>query len=277
MTTIAAPSVPRRFGRTISLGFVRGGLETLQFFRSREAVLFSLLFPAFMIVILVTLFGGMLAKDVGYAQYLVPGIIASGLITGGFQTLVIQIPIERDRGGLKRLAATPMPKSSYFMGKTLMVIVTSVIQLVLLLVVARVGYGVELPDTVAAWRTFAWVYLLGITACTLCGIAMSSIPRNGRTAPMVMAPISLVLQFISGVFTPSSSLPTWLQYVADVFPLKWMCQGLRSTFLPDSAVAQEGTDGWQLGWVAAVTGVWVLLGLVLCLRSFRWTKTRDGG
>ncbi|MGA8112209.1 MAG: ABC transporter permease [Actinocatenispora sp.] len=273
----ARRSIQGSLVRAVSLGLARGRLETLQFFRTREAVMFSLLFPAFMMIVLVTLFGSNISPDVEYSQYLVPGIIASGLITGGFQTLVIQIPIERDRGGLKRLAATPMPKSAYFIGKTIMVIVTSVIQLVILLVVSKLAFDVKLPATLGDWETFAWVYLLGITACTLCGVAMSSIPRNGKTAPIVMAPISLILQFISGVFTTQSHVPKWIQYVADVFPLKWMCQGMRSTFLPDSFAKAETGGGWQLGWVAAVTGAWVVLGLLLCLRSFRWTKSRDGG
>ena len=37
-------------------------------------------------------------------------MIATGLMAGGFQALAIQIPIERDRGVLKRLRGTPMPQ-----------------------------------------------------------------------------------------------------------------------------------------------------------------------
>ncbi len=285
MSTIS-PSAPvlslptrraARLRRAVVLGWARGGIETRQFFRGREAVIFSLLFPAFMMMILNTMFGSTVAPGVSYSRYLIPGIIASGLITGGFQTLVIQIPIERDRGVLKRLSATPMPKSSYFIGKIIMVIVTSLAQLVLLLVVAKLLYHVGLPATAHDWWTFCWVYVFGITACTLCGLAMSTVPRNGRTAPIVVAPASLVIQFISGVFTVNSSLPRWLQWLADVFPLKWMCQGMRAAWLPQSFADQESAGSWQLGIVAAVVGAWVLLGMVLCLQSFRWTRSREGG
>lgn len=266
-----------RLRRAVVLGWARGGIETRQFFRGREAVIFSLLFPAFMMMILNTMFGSTVAPGVSYSRYLIPGIIASGLITGGFQTLVIQIPLERDRGVLKRLSATPMPKSAYFIGKILMVIVTSLAQLVLLLIVAKLLYHVGLPANAHDWWTFIWVYVFGITACTLCGLAMSTLPRNGRTAPIVVAPASLVIQFISGVFTVNSTLPRWLQWLADVFPLKWMCQGMRAAWLPQSFADQETAGSWQLGIVAAVVGAWVVVGMVLCLQSFRWTRSREGG
>ena len=77
--------------------------------------------------------------------------------------------------------------------------------------------------------------VLGITACTLCGVAFSSLARTGRSAPAVVTPVALILQFISGVFFVFTSLPGWMQNVASIFPLKWMCQGLRAVFLPESS------------------------------------------
>jgi hypothetical protein len=49
----------------------------------------------------------------------------------------------------------------------------------------------------------------------------------------------IILQFFSGVFFVFTDLPGWMQQVAALFPLKWMTQGMRSVFLPDSFAAQE--------------------------------------
>jgi ABC-2 type transport system permease protein len=62
-------------------------------------------------------------------------------------------------------------------------------------------------------RGYAWVSLLGITACTLLGIAATGLVKNGRSAPAIISPIAIVLQFISGVFFGYASLPTWMQDV----------------------------------------------------------------
>ena len=55
--------------------------------------------------------------DITFAQYFVAGMIASGIVYTSFQNLAIAIPVEREKGTLKRLSGTPMPKISYFIGK----------------------------------------------------------------------------------------------------------------------------------------------------------------
>jgi ABC-2 type transport system permease protein len=259
-----------------TLGRRQGATEIKQFLRSREQVVFTMAFPIIMIIIFGSIFSGDLGGGVKFTQYFVTGMIASGLMTTGFQALAIQIPIERDRGVLKRLRGTPMPKSVYFIGKVAMVPAIAAAETVILLAVAVPFFDVSLPSSASKWLTFAWVALLGITACTLCGIAFSSVARTGRSAPAVVTPVALVLQFISGVFFVFTELPGWLQHVAALFPLKWMCQGMRSVFLPETFATQEPTGSWELGRVALVLGAWCVLGLLLCLTTFRWTSKRQG-
>jgi ABC-2 type transport system permease protein len=137
------------------------------------------------------------------------------------------------------------------------------------------GFGIDLPSDATSWLTFAWVSLLGVTAGTLLGIAFSSVPRSGRSASAVVSPIVILLQFISGVFFVYSELPGWMQRIAEVFPLKWMAQGMRSVFLPESFQAEEVAGSWQHGTMAVVLAAWTVLGLVLCLRTFRWRRRDD--
>lgn len=259
----------------MELGLRQGGLEIRQFVRSRESVVFTMLFPVLMIVIFASIFTWEVTPGVRFTQYFVTGMIAAGLLAVGFQALAIQIPIERDRGVLKRLRGTPMPRWVYFAGKVVMVLAIGLAETTLLLAVAVAFYGLALPATATAWLTFGWVSLLGITACTLCGIAFSSLARTGRSAPAVVTPVALVLQFISGVFFVFTQLPPWMQRVAAIFPLKWMCQGLRSVFLPQSFAAQEAAGSWELGRVALVLAAWCVAGLLLCLATFRWTSPRE--
>jgi ABC-2 type transport system permease protein len=275
MTATVTTRPAAHVGR-LGLAWRQGGLEIKQFMRSREAVVFTMAFPVIMILIFASIFKGEIGQGVRFTQYFVTGMIATGLMSVGFQSLAIQIPIERDRGVLKRLRGTPMPPWVYFAGKTVMVVAIGAAETALLLAVSAGLFDLTLPDTAGKWLTFAWVSVLGITACTLCGIAFSSVARTGRSAPAVVTPVALVLQFISGVFFVFTSLPTWMQHVAAVFPLKWMCQGLRSVFLPDSFAAAEPAGSWELGKVALVLGAWCLIGLLLCLFTFRWTTKRDG-
>ncbi|WP_433215893.1 ABC transporter permease [Dactylosporangium sp. CS-047395] len=257
---------------TLRLGFLRGGLEIKQFLRSRESVVFTLAFPLILLCVFGAVFGGEIAPGVTFTQYFAAGMIAAGLLSTGFQSLAIQIPIEREKGILKRLRGTPMPRAAYFIGKVVMVLAIGLVETILLVTVATLFFNVELPATGAKWLTFVWVALLGITACTLCGIAFSSLARSGRSGPAVVTPVAIVLQFISGVFFQYTELPDWMRGIASVFPLKWMTQGMRSVFLPDSFAVQEPSGSWQHGTIALVLAAWIVVAGVLCLLTFRWTE-----
>ncbi|MFC6022291.1 ABC transporter permease [Plantactinospora solaniradicis] len=275
LDTPATTVTGRRIGPA-TLAFRQGRLELRQFLRSRESVVFTMAFPVVLLLIFASVFRDEIGGGVRFTQYFVTGMIASGLVAVGFQNLAIQIPGERDRGILKRLRGTPMPQWVYFAGKVIMVGVIALVETALLLGTATLFFDLQLPATAAKWFTFGWVSLLGITACTLLGIAFSSLAQTGRGASATATPVALVLQFISGVFIVFTQLPSWMQQVAALFPLKWMCQGLRSVFLPSSFAAQEPAGSFELGRVALVLSIWCVLGLVLCLTTFRWTTRRDG-
>jgi ABC-2 type transport system permease protein len=78
------------------------------------------------------------------------------------------------------------------------------------------------------------------------------------------------------VFFVYNDLPTWMQQVASVFPLKWMAQGMRSVFLPGSGEALEVGGAWQHGATAAVLAAWLIVGLAVGVRTFRWRRRDDG-
>lgn len=258
---------------TWSIGRRRIGVELLQFFRDRESAVFNFALPVLLLIIFGSVFGGQSLGDTGitFAQYFVAGMIASGILYTSFQNLAISIPLEREDGTLKRLRGTPMPKASYFIGKVGTVFVAYLAQVTILIAVGSIFYGIALPSTVNAWWTFTWISILGLISCTLLGIAFSIVPRKGKGASAIVSPVVLVLQFTSGVFFLFSDLPSWMQTFASLFPLKWLTQGMRSVFLPESAAALEVSGSFELPWVAAVLAVWCVIGAVAAVLFFRWT------
>jgi ABC-2 type transport system permease protein len=260
----------------LALGAARAGLEVRQFFRQRDSFVFTFAFPVILLFIFGSVFNTDITPGVTFTQYFAAGMIASGVVLSSFQSLAIGIAIERDDGTLKRLRGTPMPPASYFLGKIGLVLVTSLSQTAILLFVGVLAFHLHLPTSPAIWLRFAWVFLLGVSAGTLMGIGYSSVPRSGRSAAAVVSPVVLVLQFISGVFFVFTDLPGWMQGIGSVFPLKWLAQGMRSVFLPSWFAQREAAGSWQLPLTALILAAWVVLGLALALRTFRWTR-RDAG
>ncbi|HET9944867.1 MAG TPA: ABC transporter permease [Actinomycetes bacterium] len=268
----ATRSAQRVTPGALAIGLRRVRIELLTFTRDREAAFFTLILPVLLLVVFGSAFSGNVAPGVSFSQYFLAGMIASGVVYTAFQNLAITISQERDDGTLKRLQGTPMPKAAYFIGKVGLVLVLYVGQVTLLIALGVALFDVHLPDSAADWWTFTWVSVLGLVCCTLLGVAFTGVTRTGRGAPALVSPVVLVLQFTSGVFFQYDELPPWMQQLAALFPLKWLCQGMRSVFLPDTFQRQELAGSWELGRVALVLLAWTVLALVLAMRGFRWRR-----
>lgn len=256
----------------LRIGLLRSALEFKQFLRQRESVVFTLFFPVILLFIFGTVFKDTIAPGVTFSQYFVAGMIASGLVNTGFQQLAITIPMERDFGTLKRLRGTPMSVSSYFIGKALLVTILMIIQTILLLFFGTLMFGLNMPTSLTLWWNFSWLVVLGSACSTVLGIAFSVVPKSGRGASAVVSPIVIILQFFSGVFFVFTSLPSWMQQFAALFPLKWLTQGMRSVFLPADFATQEVAGNWEIGKTALVLIVWLVAGLAISIKTFKWSR-----
>jgi len=256
----------------LKIGYLRGLLEIKTFMRQRESVVFTLLFPVLLLFIFGSVFKGKVSNEVSFSQYFLAGMIASALVNTGFQQLAIMIPIERDFGTLKRLRGTPMSLSSYFIGKIISVVFSMFVQIILLLIFGITLFHLHLPSTPEKWVRLLILTLLGTLTATILGIAFSAVPKTGKGASAVVSPIVIILQFFSGVFFVFTTLPHWMQQFAAIFPLKWLTQGMRSVFLPDSFAAQEAAHSWEIGRTYGVLLIWLILGTAFALRKFKWNK-----
>ena len=255
---------------TLKLGLLRGQMEIIQFSRQKEAVVFTIFFPVILLAIFGSVFKDTIAPGVTFSQYFVAGMVASGLVNTGFQNIAINIPLERDMGAIKRLRGTPLPITSYFIGKAISVFVSMAVQVLILLIIGAAFFGLNMPTEPSKWLTFTWLLVLGTASSTALGVAFSSVPKNGRGAAAIVSPVVIILQFFSGVFFVFTQLPGWMQQVAAIFPLKWLTQGMRSVFLPDSFATQEVAQSWEGGRTAIILLVWLVVGLFLAVKTFRW-------
>jgi ABC-2 type transport system permease protein len=263
----------------VRVGASRGIHEIREFFREWETVVFTFCLPALILLLFSSIFDGVIdtSAEMSATEFYLPGLVAMGLMSVSFQNLGIGIANERVNGTLRRLRGTPMPAAAYFVGKTVLVSLLAVGQVAVLLGISGLVYGADLNLGAQNWATVAWVLALGTVSCTFLGIAISSMARSVQAASGIVVVPFLALQFLSGIFVPIAVLPGWAVHVASLFPLKWMAQGMRAAFYPDQAAEWlEPSGAWDLHLVAGALGVWCVVGLVLCLLTFRWKTAKDG-
>jgi ABC-2 type transport system permease protein len=237
--------------------------DLLAILRNRQARFFTLVLPLLFLVIFVAVFGNHVTRTgVKLSTYYVPGIAALGVIASSFINLVISITVLREEGILKRRRATPMPAWALIAARTLTAVVVSLAVVSVLLAFGRLAYGVRLPTSTLPGVAVTAV-VGSITFCVL-GYALSTVIHSEDAAqPMVQA-IMLPLYFISGIFVPNITLPSWLKHVAQVFPVEHLADGLHRAYAPH--VHGIGIIWSDIG----VMALWAAVGLAIALRRFSW-------
>ena len=254
----------------LSLATCRISYEVRGYFRRRDSLFFTFAFPMVMLAIFAMAFSHQdMGGGITAAEYYLPAMLASGILTIGTQNLGIHMAEERYDDTRKRLAGTPLSPFPYLVGKIGQVMVAGLIQALLLIAIGHFAYHVALPSG-HQWLTFSWILAAGLVTSAIVGIAISQLPRSAKSASSVIMPVVLVLQFVSGVYLPFSLMPTWIQHLAAFFPLKWLAQGMRSVFLPDTMAALESGGTWNYGAIALVLGLWLVLGTLVARAMFRW-------
>ncbi|MEJ3749169.1 ABC transporter permease [Actinomycetes bacterium KLBMP 9797] len=264
----------------LQLGLSRGVLETRQFFRARDSVIFMFALPILFMLIFGAIFGdqplGAAGQGYTYSQALVPALMTFSILSTAMVNIGFWIAIDRENGTLRRLTTMPMPRPAYFLGKVVMVLVIGLISVSVLVAAGVLLYDVRLPATPGKWLTVGWVTVLGFAVLGVLGVAMSSLVTHARSAAAVMNLPALTLAFISGIFIRYTEIPGWMYSFAALFPVKWIAQGLRAGFLPDAYAADEPAGGWEEGRILLVLLAWLAIGVALCVTTFRWKRTGDG-
>jgi ABC-2 type transport system permease protein len=275
MSATVPPPTELASGSYLSMTGEAMVLEVKQTLRDPAALGFGLLFPIVMLLLFASIFNDNVAgTNVTFSQLYVAGIIGSSVMSQGFVGIAIDLAIKRENGVLKRLASTPMPKSVFFVAAIGSTALVCILQVMVLMILGVSLYHLHLPTDAGHWFTFVWVGSLGLIASCLLGIAVGSAINSSKSAPAVVNLPYVALQFLSGVFVPYTNIPPGLRAVASVFPLKWLAQGMRSVFLPESFAANEPDGSWQHGPTALVLAAWCVGGFLLCLRLFRWTTRK---
>ena len=226
--------------------------------RNSEQVLLSLVIPLGLLVLLVAVpFVSVEGADTraGRADFFVPGVLALAVMSTAFTGQAISVGFERQYGVLKRLGATPLPRSVLLGAKTLAVLAVEVLQVAL---IAGVGLalGWEPRGSLAA---AALLVVLGTAAFSGLGLLLGGTLR-GLTTLAAANLLWFVLLVLGGMLFPLSAFGG-AEPVLSLLPSAALSGGLRE-------VLQDGA-GLPLRELLALS-VCAVGALGAASRLFRW-------
>ena len=219
-------------------------------------------------------------KNVGATRFtlgafILPSVL--GMFTALGMLLVIQdLAAEREDGTVLRARAIPNGILGYLIGKLVTVSGTILAYLAILLAGGLLIVGGLDAGSIGSWLTLAWVLALGLVATQSIGTILGSLISTPRGAGYMSLPVLGPIA-ISGIFYPITSMPQWLQWAAQVFPVYWLGLGMRSALLPASVTAVEIGPSWRHLETLGALGAWAVLGLLLAPVVLRRMARRESG
>jgi ABC-2 type transport system permease protein len=187
-----------------------------------------------------------------------PGVLALAVLSTSFTSLAIATGFERRYGVLKRLGATPLPRWGLMGGKIGAVLVVEVVQLVVLMLAARLVGWEPRGETLA----FGWLVLLavlGTAAFGSLGLLIAGTLRAEATLAVANL-VYVVLLVGGGLVVPLERYPGSTHRALELLPSGALGQGLRDAF--------NGASPGVLPVVVLL--VWALGAGILTARTFRW-------
>lgn len=233
--------------------------ETRQLVRNGEQLTLTLIIPllllaAFSLEPLINFGGGYTRID-----FLTPGVIALAVMSTAFTSQAIATGFERRYGVLKRLGATPLPRTGLIAAKTVTVIGVELGQAAIILLVAlALGWS---PDaSPAAVVVVPLLVLLGTAAFSGFALLLAGTLRAEATLAGANL-IYVVLLGIGGVVFPLTKFPAGARPVLKLLPAGALSTGLRDVLANGAAFPAKD---------ALTLVVWAVVSIALAARFFRW-------
>lgn len=249
---------------TAGLTISQVGYVNKTFWRNPARAFFTFAFPLMLLVIFTSLLGSGTERigtlTVKESAYYVVAMAAYGVIQACFSNIASSVSFQRDAGILKRIDGSPMPKASFMGSRILHSVFVGLLLVVITAAFGRAFYSVSIPTGMALLRSLVMLAIGSGAFCAL-GLAVSAaIPNADAAQPVILGTI-LPLCFLSGIFIPfSNSTPSWLIWIARIFPVRHFAEGMMAGFL-----------GTPFDWTdVLVVAVWGAAGLLLAIRFFRW-------
>lgn len=262
----------------IRVGLDRGWTEFVQSVRSPQDQGFYLFMAAATVgYLFLRRNSAVEGTELLYPSVALPSILGALLAFGVVIGPAYALAMEREDGTLLRAKAVPDGITGYVSGQLVLHSLGLVPMLVVILLPSLVLFDGLVHQGAAGWLTMAWVLVLGLLATLPLGIIIGSmVPNTQKVGTWGMMPI-MVLAGISGIFFPIQGLWTWIQWVAQVFPMYWLGLGMRSAFLPDAAAALEIGGTWRTGTTVLVLAAWAVAGAAIAPSVLRRMARRQSG
>lgn len=171
------------------------------------------------------------SRNLRYIDFLLPGLIGMSVMQMSVFSVAFLFVQYKEKGVLRRLAATPMKPFQFVAANAVTRLAMSVVQTIIFIVM-----GVIMLDATVVGSY--WLILLSVLLGALMflgmGFTISGVAKTVESVPALANLIVFPMLFLGGTFFPISGMPSWLQSIAKFLPLSFFSTALREVMTKDA-------------------------------------------
>ena len=167
-------------------------------------------------------------KGQNYKLFMIPALFAivMMLMTGFLPTL--NIVGEKEAGTIEQINVTPVPKWSFILAKLIPYWLIALFVITVCLLLAWLVYGITPAGPI--WLIYVLAMLLALFFSSF-GLIVSNYSDTMQQAMFVMWFFVVSIMLLSGLFTPTRSMPSWAYLTTYINPMHYFIDAIRTVFI----------------------------------------------
>ena len=194
-------------------------------------------------------------KGQDYKLFMIPALFAivMMLMTGFLPTL--NIVGEKETGTIEQINVTPVSKWSFILAKLIPYWLIALFVITVCLLLAWLVYGITPAGPV--WLVYVLAMLLALFFSSF-GLIVSNYSDTMQQAMFVMWFFVVSIMLLSGLFTPTRSMPQCAYLTTYINPMHYFIDAIRTVFIRGGGLHETVHQVLALAGIGTLMGIWAV-------------------
>ncbi len=195
-------------------------------------------------------------KHLNYKVFMIPALLAVVMMLMCGFLPALNIVGEKESGTIEQINVTPVSKWSFILAKLIPYWLIALFAVTVCLLLSWVVYGITCQGPL--WLVYVLAMLLALFFSSF-GLIISNYSDTMQQAVFVMWFFIVCIMLLSGLFTPTRSMPSWAYATTYVNPMSYFIEAVRTVFVRGGTIMSVWRQIFALGGISLLMSIWAVL------------------
>ena len=195
-------------------------------------------------------------KHLNYKVFMIPALLAVVMMLMCGFLPALNIVGEKESGTIEQINVTPVSKWSFILAKLIPYWLIALFAVTVCLLLSWAVYGITCQGPL--WLVYVLAMLLALFFSSF-GLIISNYSDTMQQAVFVMWFFIVCIMLLSGLFTPTRSMPSWAYATTYVNPMSYFIEAVRTIFVRGGTIMSVWRQILALGGISLLMSIWAVL------------------